>query len=208
MKVLLTAFEPFGDQKTNASEEALKLVHVSGQTELIRLVLPVVYQKDADPVIEMIGNEEPDVIICTGVAGGRDRISVERIAVNLCDSAHPDNAGNVLTDVPVRKDGPAAYFSTLPVREIVTAVNDAGIPAEVSCSAGTYVCNDLMYRVLDACENRNKKIRAGFIHVPFTPGEAAAYSPVKPSLSSESAAKAIETAIGVITGHIEESNRR
>lgn len=203
-KMIVTAFEPFGKDTVNASEEALALTEAPDGVELIRLVLPVVYREAAETLIEKIRLEEPDAVLCLGVAGGRRTISVEKVAINLCHSLKPDNKGRILTDTPVLENGPDAYFSTLPVRRIAEALNEENIPASVSYSAGVYVCNDLMYRILDDCKQSNRTIPAGFIHVPFTPEEAADYPAGTPSMPKETIARGITAAVRTIAESLSE----
>ena len=197
MKILLTAFEPFGENSINASEEAMKLVRAPEGTELVRTVLPVTYARAGQMIEELILRENPDAVLCTGEAGGRVKITVERIAVNVCDSVHPDNAGVILEDTPVKEDGPAAYFATLPVKSIIKAMDAEGIPVSISDSAGTYLCNNVMYCALHACANSASPVPAGFIHVPAAPGEYL-NRPELPRMPSGTAAAGIETALRVI----------
>lgn len=198
VKILLTAFEPFGGNSINASREAAALVTAPEDVELVRAVLPVTYGEADRALRELIGAERPDAVLCTGVAGGNSRIAVERVAVNLRDCARPDNAGVILEDVPIRKDGPAAYFATLPVKRIVRAIDEKGIPVALSNSAGTYLCNNVMYRALEACSAGAVPVPAGFIHLPAAPGEYPD-RPDIPTLASGTAAQALETALRVIT---------
>jgi pyroglutamyl-peptidase len=165
--VLLTGFEPFGGDPDNPSGEAVHRVaaHWSGPEVLITAVLPVTFSGSARRLRELVAEHRPDVVIATGLAGGRSAIGVERVAVNLDDARIPDNDGEQPVDVPVVDGAPAAAFSTLPVKAIVRAMNDAGIPAEVSYSAGTFVCNHLFFTALDAAPAH---VRTGFIHVPWS----------------------------------------
>lgn len=203
MKIVVTAFEPFGRDTVNASAEALKLIKAPEGVELIRCILPVVYGKAAETVMKTVRKEKPDAVVCLGVAGGRDRITVEKIAINLNDGSIPDNDGIMLADRPIISEGPAAIFATIPVNDIVEAIKNTGTPVSVSYSAGAYVCNDLMYRVLYECSKYVPTVPAGFIHVPFTPGMAAERSEGEPSMPCETVARAVETAIETIRNSME-----
>ena len=171
----MTAFEPFGGDTVNptiAALEALRSTVDGGELPGVGLtgrVLPVEFERAQQQISELITETDPHAVICLGLAGGRTRVNPERLAVNLMDARIPDNAGTQPTDEPVVPDGPAAYFSTLPVKAMVDALTEAQVPAEVSMTAGTYVCNTVLYRVLHslACTSTHTgAIPAGFIHVP------------------------------------------
>ena len=165
-KLLISGFEPFGDDTINPSWEAVKLLPEEiGQYAITKLCLPVVFGKATEIVLEAAERILPDVIICVGQAGGRAAITPELVAINLRHATIPDNEGNRPIDEPIISDGDTAYFSTLPVRGMAEAVNSSGISAGVSYSAGAYVCNDLIYSILHHSKNTN--VRAGFIHVPY-----------------------------------------
>ena len=158
--VFITCFEPFGGRSSNASAEAVfSLPSIIGSFELRRLCLPVAFRKAADRAIAAIDELSPAAVICVGEAAGRTAITPEKVALNLRTARIPDNAG-----LQPIEGGANALFSTLPVREMAEAIREAGIPAEISYSAGTYVCNDLFYLVLDHLEDSG--VPAGFIHVP------------------------------------------
>jgi len=170
LKLLITGFEPFGDQSINPSWEAVRsLPENIGIFKAEKLLLPVEFGRAAEVVLDAAGRCRPDVIICVGQAGGRKNVTPEMIAINLCNASSPDNAGVCPHDVPVVPDGPDAYFSTLPVGEMVKKAAESDLPCTRSYSAGTYVCNDLMYRLLHCFSG--SKTRVGFIHVPFVPGQ-------------------------------------
>jgi pyroglutamyl-peptidase len=150
MKLLLTGFEPFGGENRNPSAEIVTGIPAQiGDAEIIKLILPVVRGLASSTVQEAVENFHPDVILSIGQAGGRASISVERVAVNLDDYRIPDNGGNQPVDEPIVPGGPDAYFCTLPIKEMVEAVQRAGIPAAQSLSAGTFVCNHVMYVTLN-----------------------------------------------------------
>lgn len=158
MTVLLTGFEPFDGAATNSSWEAVQRVE-----GVVTGVLPVEFGRASAVLADLIAQHRPDVVIAVGLADGRTAITPERVAINLTDARIPDNAGNQPRDLPVDPDGPAAYFSGLPVRAIADAISAAGIPARVSLSAGAYVCNSVMYRLLAEI---GPGVTAGFVHVP------------------------------------------
>ena len=166
-KLLITGFEPFGGEKINPSWETVaRLPGEIGGYALTRLRIPVVFGKAAEQVIAAAEKLHPDVILCVGQAGGRDAITPEFVGINLRHAAIPDNAGNQPKDEPIIPGGDCAYFSTLPVRRMAEAVSAAGIRAKVSYSAGTYVCNDLLYTLLS--HFRESAVRVGFVHIPYS----------------------------------------
>ena len=168
-KLLLTAFTPFDGERINPALEAVKLVKDKiGNLLIVKLEVPTVFGKSIDTVREAIEREKPDFVLSIGQAGGRAEITPERVAINLDDARIPDNEGNQPIDEPIFPDGENAYFSTLPVKAMVEAIRKEGLPSSLSNSAGTYVCNHLMYGVLYYLDKR-PVIKAGFIHVPYIP---------------------------------------
>ena len=168
--LLLTGFEPFGGQAVNTSWEVVKhLPEKIGDFRIVTLQVPVVFDLAAKTVIEKADEVRPDAILCLGQASGRTAITPEYVAINLRTASIPDNAGNEPQDMPVVEGGPDAIFATLPVRKMAEAITQAGMPAEVSYSAGTYVCNDLMYGLLHHYQGTGVKV--GFIHVPELEGQ-------------------------------------
>ena len=170
MKVLITGFDPFGGEKINPAWEAVRALpdNIDG-IEVVKLQIPTVFKKSAKKLFENIDSVKPDVVICVGQAGGRYEFSVERVAINIDDGRIPDNDGYQPVDSPVFEDGENAYFSTLPIKAIVEEVKKVGIPSAVSNTAGTYVCNHIMYSLLYYLNKNNLNIKGGFIHVPFIP---------------------------------------
>lgn len=160
MEIIVTAFEPFGGAEVNMSREA-----VSRLEGVRREILPVSFTRACARIRE-IARTRPDAFICVGEAGGRNRISVERIAVNLMDARIPDNDGNQPRDTEIVLGGPAAWVSTLPTRKILERLEKAGIPVELSYTAGTYVCNAVFYSLMDEVRRMEPPVRGGFIHVP------------------------------------------
>lgn len=196
MKVLVTAFEPFGGESLNAAQESVKGFGLkkSAQFELIIEVLPTVFGKSTQEAIGFIDEYQPDIVIALGQAKGRGEVSVERVAINVNDADIPDNDGVQFNEEAIAPDGPAAYFSTLPIKEIVHSLRAAGIPASVSNTAGTFVCNELMFGLLHHVHNKKLNTKVGFIHVPCLP-EQVVYSKGVPSMSKGEIAKALSIAI-------------
>ena len=199
MKILVTGFDPFGGESVNPAYEAVKLLpDVIGGEEIFKLEIPTVFYLSGPAVEEGIRKYQPDVVICVGQAGGRASISVEKVAINFVDARIPDNNGEQPLDEPLQADGPAAYFATLPVKAMVQHVKEAGLPCYLSFTAGTYVCNSIMYNVLYMCEKRYPGIRAGFIHVPYACGQVIDKANTTPSMPLETIAKSLEYAIEAV----------
>ena len=178
-KLLITGFDPFGGETVNPSWEAVRLLPEEiGACRLTKQQIPTVFGRAAETVLAASEKLQPDVILCIGQAGGRSGITPEVVGINLREARLPDNAGNQPTDVPVVENGPAAYFATVPVRAMVKAVNDAGISAALSYSAGTFVCNDVLYSLLHHYHGTETKV--GFVHVPFLPEQAKENVPTMP----------------------------
>ncbi len=167
MKILVTGFDPFGGEPTNPAIESVKRIddNIEG-AEIIKLEIPTVFHKAADVVEAKIKEVKPDVVLSIGQAGGRYGIAVERVAINQDDARIEDNEGNQPIDVVIREDGAPAYFSTLPIKAMVEEIKKENLPAYVSNTAGTFVCNHIMYQDLYLAE-KYRNIKAGFIHVPF-----------------------------------------
>ena len=198
MKILLTAFEPFGGEKVNAAQEAAALVknEIAG-ARIVKMDVPVVFGESVEAVVSAIRREHPDAVLCLGQAEGRAELTPERVAINLDDARIPDNAGNQPIDRPIDPDGAPAYFSTLPVKAMVRAIQQAGLPARLSNSAGTFVCNHLMYGTLCHLARFCPRTRGGFLHVPVL-HEQAAERTGTPSLSREEIAAGVEAALKAI----------
>jgi pyroglutamyl-peptidase len=174
--VLLTGFAPFGGEAINPSWQAVRALEgttIEGHRVAIA-ELPCEFDASLPALWRAIRRHEPRVAIAVGLAGGRDGISLERVAINVIDARIPDNAGMQPVDVPVLRNGAAAFFSTLPIKAALVELQRAGIPAHVSQTAGTYVCNQVFYALMHAL--RRRKVRAGFVHVPWLPEQAAAHS--------------------------------
>ncbi len=205
MKILVTGFDPFGGEKVNPAYEAVKLIpdKIAG-SEIIKLEIPTVFTRSALVVEEAIKEHNPDVVLSIGQAGGRSSITVERVAINLAEARIPDNDGEQPIDQQIKKDGENAYFATIPVKAMVKKIREKGIPAHVSYTAGTYVCNSIMYNVLYMADKKYPNIRAGFIHVPYAPEQVVDKPEGTPSMPVETIAKAIEYAIEAIVENEED----
>ncbi|MCI1902930.1 MAG: pyroglutamyl-peptidase I [Enterococcaceae bacterium] len=185
MKILVTGFAPFGKEKINPSYEAVKrLPDKIQQAEIVKAEIPTTYIEDGHVLERLLETHQPDFVLCIGQAGRRTAITVEKVAINLMEARIPDNGGNQPLDKAIVPDGETAYFATLPVKAIVQKIRSRGIPAEMSYSAGTFVCNDLMYRLLYLAAVKFHGLRGGFIHVPFLP-EQVLDKPNAPSMSLE-----------------------
>ncbi len=170
-KLLITGFDPFGGEAVNPSWEAVRqLPERIGNYQLTKLQIPTVFDKAAQQILNCAKENNPDVILCIGQAGGRAGITPEVVAINLREARIPDNAGNQPQNVPVVREGPAAYFSTVPVRDMVSAIISAGTAGSLSYSAGAFVCNDVLYTLLHRFDGTPTQV--GFIHVPFLPEQA------------------------------------
>lgn len=195
MKVLVTGFSPFGGEDINPAYEAIKGLENTIQGALIiKKEISTVFGKSIEELEKTIEVENPDIVICVGQAGGRFDITVERVAINIDDAKIADNEGNQPMDRKIYEDGENAYFSSLPIKAIVKNIKDSGIPASISNTAGTYVCNHLMYGLLYLINNKYTHVRGGFIHVPFLPEQVVSKGNT-PSMSIENITKAIKIAI-------------
>jgi pyroglutamyl-peptidase len=180
--ILLTGFAPFGGETSNPSWDAVQLLdgsRIKGHRVVARC-LPVEFGASLQTLRKAIRELKPALVLCVGQAGGRAQLSLERVAINVDDARIPDNAGACPVDTAIVDDGPAAYFTGLPIKAMLVALRASGIPAEVSQTAGTYVCNHVFYGLMHALR-RTPKVRGGFIHIPYSP-EQAAHHPGAPSL--------------------------
>ncbi len=205
MKILLTGFEPFNGRGINPSQEVVEEVGAPPGVELIKQILPVEFRRASVLLKQLIGEHRPDYILSVGQAGNRPEICVERVAVNLdCvrssdgSSVLPDNAGEQPIDVKIEEEGENAYFSTLPVWEIAEAIQKKGIKAAVSYTAGTYVCNHIMYTALYQVIRTRLNTKAGFIHVPFLPSQLTEGERKGFSMEREDMVRGIRTAIDLL----------
>lgn len=208
MRILVTGFDPFGGERLNPSWEAVRRLpgEIAG-AEVLTLQIPTVFGRSADHVRAAILEHDPDVVVSVGQAGGRFGVTPERVALNVDDGRIPDNDGNQPIDTPIQQDGPAAYFSSLPVKAMVTAMRNAGVPALVSNSAGTYVCNHVMYQVLHLIEREFPGKRSGFVHVPYAPRQVID-KPGEPSLSIDDMVTALRAGLGAIVEYAGQPDER
>lgn len=199
LKILVTGFAPFGGENINPSWEAVKRLpdRIAG-AQIVPLQLPVAFARSGEALRAAIRDHSPNAVLCVGQAGGRCGVCVERIAVNRMAASVPDNDGAQPEEEPIDPNGKNAYFATLPVREMVRNIRAGGIPAFVSNSAGTYVCNDVMYRLLQLAEREFPGLRGGFIHVPFLPEQVARLSAETPCMSAETDVQALRCALETI----------
>lgn len=186
-RLLITGFDPFGGQHINPSWASVcALPDRIGDFSLCKLPIPTVFGLAAEKTLLAVEEFRPDVILCIGQAGGRDAVTPERIAVNIRDARIPDNQGNQPRGEFVIPDGPAAYFSTVPVEQMAQAIRAARIPAAVSNSAGTFVCNDILYTLLHRFHGSATKV--GFIHVPYLPEQGSPALPLDKMIAALTAA--------------------
>ena len=191
-KVLLTGFEPFGTATSNPSGEIVK--QINGDN-IVTAILPVTYAQSAERLLALIEQHNPDVVVCLGQAEGRTQITPEKVAINLDDARLPDNAGVKRSDVKILDDGPDAYFTSLPIKEMVDAAKAAGVPASVSLSAGAFLCNHVFY----VAQNNfaGTKVRSGFVHVPLMDSQAPEF-PGLPTMPLDQMVKAVRAMLEVL----------
>lgn len=201
MKILVTGFNPFGGEKVNPALEAVKSLpsEIHG-AEIHWVEIPTVFYRSAEVLEAEIVRFQPDAVLCIGQAGGRASLTPERVAINQDDARIPDNQGNQPIDTPIRLDGQAAYFSTLPIKAMVQAIKEEGLPATVSNTAGTFVCNHLMYQALYLADKKFPNMRAGFMHIPYMT-EQVINKPNTASMNLTDIVRGIEAAIGAIVDY-------
>ena len=202
MKVLITGFDPFGGEKINPAWEAVNALpnEVDG-VEVIKVQIPTVFKKSAQKLFEAIESVKPDAVICVGQAGGRFDFNVERVAINVDDARIPDNEGKQPIDVKIFEDGENAYFATLPIKAVVEEAKKAGVPASVSNTAGTFVCNHIMYSLLYYINKNKLNIRGGFIHVPYISQQVIGKKNT-PYMELTTATKGLEASIRAIKNNL------
>ncbi|MBM7356585.1 pyroglutamyl-peptidase I [Lelliottia amnigena] len=195
--ILVTGFEPFGGETINPSWEVVKQLEgmIIDDCRVVTRQLPCVFGESLTVLNAAIDELNPAVVIAVGQAGGRVDITVERVGINVDDARIPDNRGQQPIDVAIVPDGPAAWFSSLPIKAMVAAMREKGIPASVSQTAGTFVCNHVMYGVLHKI-GENAEMKGGFIHIPYLPEQAAAHAGA-PSMAAQTVKDALEIAITV-----------
>ncbi|WP_430390711.1 pyroglutamyl-peptidase I [Dyella sp. 20L07] len=201
-RILLTGFTPFGNEDINPSWEAVRALdgELIGNHRVVARLLPTIFADSHRELALAVREIAPDILLGVGQAGGRSRLSIERVAINVQDARLPDNAGAQPIDEPVVPDGPAAYFSTLPIKAMLAAVQAAGLPVEISNTAGTYVCNHIAYLMLHLAA-QHKHARAGFIHIPYLPVQAARLANA-PSMAHEDVVHGLTLALRAAVGQI------
>lgn len=201
MKVLITGFDPFGGEKINPALQAVQSLpkNINGH-QIDTLEIPTVFHKSIEVVEAQLENETYDIVIAIGQAGGRAQVTPERVAINIDDARIKDNEGQQPIDIEIHKDGEPAYFSKLPVKRMVEYMREAGIPSSLSNSAGTFVCNHIMYQLAYVADKKYPNMKTGFIHVPFAP-EQVVDKTDKPSMSIELMTKGLVAAIKACLEH-------
>lgn len=195
MKVLITGFTPFGGEDINPAYEAVKgLEDIINGAQIIKKEISTVFHKSIEELDKLIEVENPDIVICVGQAGGRYDITLERVAINIDDARIADNDGNQPIDEKIYANGENAYFTSLPIKAMVQIMREEGIPASISNTAGTFVCNHLMYGLLYLIHNKYNSIRGGFIHVPYSTQQVISKGNVA-SMSIEDITKGLNFAI-------------
>mgnify|MGYP000966614118 FL=1 len=204
MKILVTGFDPFGGEPINPAIESVKKLpdNIAG-AKIIKLEIPTVRKKSLEKIEKAINEHNPDVILSIGQAGGRFDISIERVGINLDDFRIPDNEGNQIIDEPIFPDGENSYFVKLPVKAMVQNVQKNNIPASVSYTAGTFVCNHVLYGVLYLIEKKYKGKKSGFIHIPFLPQQVVDKRNM-PSMELNTIVKGLTAAIEAIVKNNED----
>ena len=197
MKLLLTGFEPFAESKINPSEQVVRaLAHQKFRgVDLRTAILPVERKRGPGILIRAVERHKPDAVLCLGEAQRRMVVSIERIAINLLDFRIAENTGKKIVDEPIVRDAPAAYFTTLPVRKMYDAVRKANVPAELSLSAGAFLCNQVTFELLHHIAENNLNIRAGFVHLPALPVQVVARDILIPSMSLDTMVIGVRAAI-------------
>jgi pyroglutamyl-peptidase len=204
MKALVTGFEPFGGDGVNPSLEALRhLPSRLGALDIATRALPVIFGEALPMLRGAIAAAAPDIVLSVGLAGGRAELSLERVAINIDDARIPDNAGNQPIDRPVVAGGPAAYFATLPIKAAVAALREAGVPAAVSNSAGTFLCNHIFYGLMHEAARAGGHFRAGFLHLPYLPSQVTRL-PGTPSMALEQIVEGIGIILQVAAARVDD----
>ena len=208
MRVLITGFDKFGGESINPSSLCVNsLPNVIDNIEIKKITLPTVFKDSSRVLEENIDSFSPNIIICVGQAGGRSKITPERIAINIDDARIPDNIGNSPIDETIRKDGENAYFSTLPIKAIVDELNKNNIPSTISNTAGTFVCNHIMYESLYLTSTKYPNIKAGFIHIPYIE-EQVLDKPNMPYMKKEDIIVSLELIIKTAVTYYDKEDRK
>ncbi|MDN6206209.1 MAG: pyroglutamyl-peptidase I [Staphylococcus simulans] len=199
MNILVTAFDPFGKEKTNPALEAVKLLpETIGEHTITKLEIPTVFNESVEAIKQQLKIETYDAVLAIGQAGGRFDLTPERVGINVDDARIADNKGNQPIDEVIQEDGAPAYFSNMPVKRLTQAIKDAGVPASLSNTAGTFVCNHVLYQLGYLHATTFPYIQFGFIHVPFIP-EQVTNKPNTPSMALDTIVKGLEAAISELS---------
>ena len=197
MKALVTGFEPFGGESVNPALDAVQRLPLRlGDLDIVNATLPCVFGRALDALEDAIVAADPDIVLGVGQAGGRAALSLERVAINVDDARIPDNAGQQPIDQQIVGGGPAAYFATLPIKAAAAALRAAGLPAVISNTAGTFVCNHVFYGLMHLAASRRPRLRGGFLHVPYLPSQAARQHEA-PSMALDDVARGIGIVLSV-----------
>ncbi len=206
MKILVTGFEPFGGEKINPALEAVqRLPETIAGAEVVKVQIPVVFGEDVAAVKAAVESCDPDIVLCVGQAGGRTHITPEFVGINYVDARIPDNAGNQPVAEAIVEGAPEAYFTKLPVRAMVARMKEAGIPAAVSYTAGTFCCNEVMYGLLHLIATEHPEIRGGFLHVPYAPEQAVNLSATTPSMTVDMMVEGITLGLEAAVENVEDA---
>ena len=202
MKILVTGFQPFGGESINPAYEAVRRLPATiAGADVVTVEIPVVYKKGPAAVEVAIQAENPDMVLCVGQAGGRTQITPEFVGINYANFRIPDNEGNQPLATKLEADGPDAYFATIPVQAMADAAQQAGIPAGVSYTAGTYCCNEVLYSLLYTLDHNHHGVRGGFVHVPYLDSQAANLKAGTPSMSLERITEGLTLMIEAMVTH-------
>ncbi|MCM0649390.1 pyroglutamyl-peptidase I [Clostridium swellfunianum] len=206
MRILVTGFDPFGGEKVNPAFEVIKRLRDSIEgAEIVKLQIPTAFYSSINKIIEKIDEVNPDVVLMVGQAGGRFDVTVERIGINVDDARIPDNENQQPVDKTIDSEGLPAHFATIPIKAIVQDIRAKNIPASISNTAGTYVCNHVMYGILNHIYKNELNMKAGFIHIPFLLEQVIA-KPNTPAMSLETMVAAIEAAIAAVVKNDKDIN--
>ena len=209
MRILLTGFEPFGGGSVNPSwlvAQHLAGVDLAGE-QLQAVQLPCVFGLSAQRLVQALAQHQPDVVLALGLAQGREGISIDRVAINVDDARIPDNAGQQPIDTPVVSGGPAAYFSTLPIKRLAQGLQQAGHAAHISQTAGTFVCNHVFFTMQHHL--RGQHVMSGFVHLPALPEQAArAGRPTPPSMALAAQVAAVQKLLQLCVAHASDGDVR
>lgn len=200
MLFLITGFDPFGSSELNASAEAVRAMPAQwGDHRILTATLPVVYDRCAEELFALLDEHRPDVVLCLGQAVGREGISLEHAAVNVKASSAPDNAGVTFSGERIVEEGAESLPSNLPLKELAYALKEVGIPAKISYSAGSYVCNNLFYHLIRYAGEHAHRMQCGFIHIPPCEEQKTDYAPGTPLMPTTEAVRALKAIVAYLS---------